>query len=175
MSTNELLLNVKIASPCTARWGHMLGDDRTRFCAQCQKHVYNFSAMSATEAGALIREKEGRLCARFYQRADGTVLTSNCPLGAGVLWRRVKRVLLATAAVMVLGASGSLFAKSSASWRERELRTRGKLSLLCDDTVWRVKGWFGIKPPLMIMGDICAPPPPVATNTLNSQQTVVLK
>jgi hypothetical protein len=127
MKANELLANVRIASPCNARWGHMVGDDRARFCAQCQKHVYNFSAMTAEEAAALIRDKEGRLCARFYQRSDGTVLTSDCPLGGGVFWRRLKRVVFATAAVMLLVSGTSLLAKSPSSSRERDFRHVARL------------------------------------------------
>ena len=168
MNANALLANLKVASPCAARWGHMIGDDRARFCAQCQKHVYNLSAMTAEEASALIRQKEGKLCARFYQRADGTVLTSDCPLGAGIFWRRVKRILCASAAVMLLGAGSSLFAKSSGSARERESRARSKLSLLCDGAIWKVKNWFGTKSSPMIMGDICVAPPIVVTNTPSS-------
>ena len=83
MKTNEqLLANLRIASPCTARWEDMEGDERSRFCRQCTKHVYNFSEMTAQETADLIREREGQLCARFYQRADGTVLTADCPVGA---------------------------------------------------------------------------------------------
>ena len=175
MNTNDLLANVKVASPCAARWGHMIGDDRARFCAQCQKHVYNLSAMTSREAVALIREKEGKLCARFYQRSDGTVLTSDCPLGAGVFWRRLKRVLCATAAIMFFGASGSLIAKSSSVPREEEFRSRGKIALLYDDAIWKVKGWLGIRPKPMIMGDICVPLPTAATNTTTSRPAVVVK
>ena len=74
MKTNDLLANLKVASPCQARWSDMTGDDRARFCGQCQKHVYNFSGLSSDEIVALIRDRQGRLCARFYQRADGTML-----------------------------------------------------------------------------------------------------
>ena len=101
MKTNELLANVKVASPCSALWGQMAGDDRARFCAQCQKHVYNLSNLTADEAAALIREREGSLCARFYQRADGTVLTSDCPVGAGQVWARFKTLIGAAAALML--------------------------------------------------------------------------
>jgi hypothetical protein len=41
-------------------------------------NVYNLSEMSQESAEALIAETEGRLCVRFYQRADGTVLTRDC-------------------------------------------------------------------------------------------------
>src|SRR5262245_10819613 len=89
MTSVELLANVRVASPCTARWADMTGDERARFCAQCQKHVYNLSEMTAEAASSLIREKEGKLCVRFYQRADGTVLTADCPVGTAAVVRRV--------------------------------------------------------------------------------------
>ena len=39
-------------------------------------------AMTEEEALKLVEEREGRLCVRFYQRRDGTVLTTDCPVGA---------------------------------------------------------------------------------------------
>jgi hypothetical protein len=78
---SELLSRVSVASPCPASWDRMEGDDRVRYCSQCRLNVYNLSAMSAAEAEALVREREGRLCVRFYRRRDGTMLTSNCPVG----------------------------------------------------------------------------------------------
>lgn len=77
----EILDSIRIAAPCPAEWGQMTGDERARFCGQCQKHVYNLSAMTAADAVALIREKEGQLCGRLFRRADGTVITSDCPVG----------------------------------------------------------------------------------------------
>src|SRR5260221_8454096 len=82
---------VRIASPCRADWAAMQGDDRVRFCAKCGKNVYNLSAMTRPEAEALVVEKEGRMCARFYQRADGSALTSDCPVGLRIKRVRVSR------------------------------------------------------------------------------------
>jgi hypothetical protein len=62
----------------------MVGNDQHRFCSDCQKFVYNLSAMTATDAERLIRVKEGRLCAAFFRRADGTVLTADCPVGKSI-------------------------------------------------------------------------------------------
>lgn len=59
----------------------MDGDDHVRFCRECNRNVYNLSAMSETEARRIVEEREGRLCVRFFQRRDGTVLTSDCPVG----------------------------------------------------------------------------------------------
>jgi len=33
------------------------------------------------DAEALIKAKNGDMCARLYRRADGTVLTEDCPVG----------------------------------------------------------------------------------------------
>ena len=74
-------LHLRIASPCTAPWENMDGDARVRFCRECNRNVYNLSAMSETEAHTLVAEREGRMCVRFYQRRDGTVLTTDCPVG----------------------------------------------------------------------------------------------
>jgi hypothetical protein len=79
--SNSLLTNVKVASPCQAEWKWMYGNARVRFCPQCNLNVYNLSSMSKEEAELLILQTEGQLCVRFYRRKDGTILTSNCPVG----------------------------------------------------------------------------------------------
>jgi hypothetical protein len=80
-----VLEQVRIATPCSADWDEMspLGSDgaRVRFCKKCEKNVYNLSEMTRAEAERLVREKEGRLCVRFFQRSDGTILSSDCPVG----------------------------------------------------------------------------------------------
>jgi len=74
-------LRLTIASPCPASWDDMEGDDRVRFCPECELNVYNLSAMTEEKALKLVEEREGRLCVRLYQRRDGTVLTTDCPVG----------------------------------------------------------------------------------------------
>jgi len=77
-----MLESAKIASPCPARWEDMEGDEHTRFCDGCQKTVFNLSALTAEEAESLLQAHgEGGLCAKLYRRADGTVLTQDCPVG----------------------------------------------------------------------------------------------
>ena len=75
------LEQIEIASPCSAAWNEMEGDDRVRFCRQCHQNVYNLSAMSRSEAETLVQEMEGVPCVRLYRRMDGTVLTDDCPVG----------------------------------------------------------------------------------------------
>lgn len=78
---------IRVASPCRASWDDMEGDDRARFCSLCQQTVYNLSGMSRAEALDLVQQEEGRRCIRFYRRADGTLLTTDCPVGVRA-WRR---------------------------------------------------------------------------------------
>src|SRR5262245_18296403 len=73
-----VLDNIRVASPCNAEWETMIGDDRVRHCGACDKQVYNLSEMTRDEAQALIVAREGRLCIRYYQRKDGTILTADC-------------------------------------------------------------------------------------------------
>src|SRR5258708_37537102 len=87
-----MLDRVSIAAPCSANWDSMPGSDRVRHCAECNKNVYNLSEMTKREAEALVREKEGQLCARLYRRADDTILTSNCPAGLRAIGRSISRV-----------------------------------------------------------------------------------
>ncbi|HEY8561173.1 MAG TPA: hypothetical protein VIL74_12430 [Pyrinomonadaceae bacterium] len=81
------LNNLKVASPCSQDWNAMVGDGRKRYCGECKLNVYNLSGMSRAEAESLIVSAEGRLCVRFYRRADGSVLTEDCPVG----WARAKQ------------------------------------------------------------------------------------
>ncbi len=81
------LSNLKVASPCSQDWDAMVGDNRKRYCGECKLNVFNLSGMSKTEAENLIMNAEGRLCVRFYKRADGSVITADCPVG----WAKVKQ------------------------------------------------------------------------------------
>ena len=135
----NLLPNIKIASPCHADWGQMTGNERTRFCASCQKNVFNLSAMTARQAADLIREKEGRLCVRYYLRRDGTILTRDCPVGLAA----VRKQFLKIAAVFV----GAFALLGFGCKKNDEKPPTGSPT---------VQG--GIAEPLLWMGDVAVPP-----------------
>jgi hypothetical protein len=78
-----LLNGLRAASPCNASWEEREGDDLVRFCARCQRTVYNVSGMIRREAADFVREADRRLGVRFYRRRDGTLLSDNCPVGGG--------------------------------------------------------------------------------------------
>jgi hypothetical protein len=163
LTSAKLLANVRVASPCVARWADMTGDDRARFCAQCQKSVYNLSEMTAEDAADLIRKKEGKLCVRFYQRADGTVLTADCPVGAGALMRRVKRLIAIGVGMLVPALAAPLWFHSPGP----KPSTRNKLYQKWDATLLAIRNWVNPPPPTpppvapgrFTMGDVYLAPP----------------
>jgi hypothetical protein len=104
-AAKRFLDTVHVAAPCTAKWDEMQGDDRVRHCSHCSKNVYNLSALPSAEAAALLREREGSMCIRFYRRADGTTITSDCPVGV----RRRRRRRAAAGAVAAGAFAASAF------------------------------------------------------------------
>jgi len=98
-----VLDSLRIASPCSEQWDRMTGSDRVRNCASCKLDVYNLSAMTRADAEALLQSRTGRVCARYYRRGDGTILTADCPVGV----RRRRRQVIAIAA---LGGAASVAA-----------------------------------------------------------------
>ncbi len=103
-ANRPILDSVRVATPCKASWDDMVGDDRVRHCAACDKDVFNLSALTRDEAEALIRERLGNLCGRYYRRADGTIITSDCTVG--IAQRRRRRVMAAGLAALLAGAGG---------------------------------------------------------------------
>jgi len=138
-----VLDNIRIASPCTADWNTMTGDDRVRHCGSCKKDVFNLSSMRRDEAEALIREKNGDLCARYYQRGDGTIILADCTIGKKQ--RRKRRVIAVGAAAML--ASGVALAYKLT--RDHEATYR-------DDGI----AVGGVVDSNAVMGGIEAPPTP---------------
>ena len=112
------LNNVRIASPCSQDWNEMIGTERRRFCGECKLNVYNLSGMSQREAENLLISSEGRLCVSFFRRADGSVLTKDCPVGWQAIKRRVSKTATAFASLLftALGGIGlaNYFAKTNA-------------------------------------------------------------
>lgn len=106
---NDWLDGIDIASPCSADWNEMAGDDRCRFCSQCSLHVFDLSSMTRSQAEDLVASRTGgRLCVRFTRRADGTVLTRDCPVGLRQRLRNTasRLVAMCVAAFAFLGCRG---------------------------------------------------------------------
>lgn len=151
---------VQVASPCSASWDAMEGDDHVRFCLQCQHHVYNLSALKNADAEALVRHTEGRLCVRFYRRPDGTVMTSDCPVGLRAV-RRKLAVAVAVAASLLLALVG--WAAGLALAPRQLSRSAGSPSGLRQvEPMHTIMEWIDPTPPPppIIMG-VCLPPQPM--------------
>jgi hypothetical protein len=133
------LEDVRIAAPCGASWDAMKGDDRVRFCGKCEKNVYNLSAMTREDAEALLADRAGNICVRLYKRADGTVITEDCPVGQ----KRRRRVRLAIAAV-----GGGLMAASAAMMSRQEPPLMGSIPVSSAEAPKDVAPTMGIMLPV---------------------------
>lgn len=105
-----VLDNIRVATPCSADWAKMTGDERIRACGDCKKNVYNLSDMTRDEAQALIIEKEGKLCVRYFQRKDGTILLKDCVIG--IKRKRRRRLVAVGAAALLVGGAALVVYRS---------------------------------------------------------------
>lgn len=168
-----LLASVRIASPCSMRWEDMMGNERTRFCSECSLHVHNISEMTAREAEAFLASALGgdRVCARFYRRADGTILTRDCPVG----WRAARQraanaAARVVAALGVVVSAGVLLASGVRSpWEQARLRSTQPFQAICQ--------WLRRPLPVPVvpaagrvtlMGDVCVSPNQAAALTTST-------
>lgn len=151
---------VQIASPCSADWNAMQGDDRARHCRDCNLTVYNLSEWTRDEAEAFLAQREGRVCARLYQRADGTVITRDCPVGLADVRAQFVRLSLATIGLLLAFAALALAALGKIPW-VRPYVAQSRSIMLFERY---------LHPYTAIAGDIClpnlppiiAPPPDIA-------------
>ena len=148
------LNNIQIASPCPADWEQMYGDERKRFCGECKLNVYNLSGMTRDEAERLVTNHEGRLCVRYYRRADGTIITADCPVGWAKIKQRTRLYATAIASLVVALFTGvlfvSIFSKSKA-------------------TIGILRSPFPTPTPERLMGAIAMPPKNTNTNAVQGK------
>ncbi|TVQ94314.1 MAG: hypothetical protein EA397_02280 [Deltaproteobacteria bacterium] len=91
--------DVPIQQPCPAGLGPLGPDERRRFCALCDRHVTNLSAMSEMEARLRVALPtwDGRRCVSYESGADGKIAFRTS---------RLTRVVGAVAALLT-GATGA--------------------------------------------------------------------
>ncbi len=146
-----LLSEVQVASPCDVAWSDMTGSDRIRHCAQCQKHVYDLSRLTAVAAVSLIQEHQGNVCVRFWRREDGTMLTADCPVGVRrQVRRRRQRMATSMAAALVLAFLAAT--PRPPKPRKRPTDIRGKVACPPSQTMGLVAQ------PTLKMGEMVASP-----------------
>jgi hypothetical protein len=91
---------IQIPKPCSVGWEQMSGDDQIRFCNECNKRVYNLSAMTRRQAEALIEALHGRLCARITRREDGAIVVASDPILDTVKLHHIRRASPIASAVV---------------------------------------------------------------------------
>lgn len=135
MSSTRPLDVIQVQSPCTMDWDTMKGDERTRFCEHCGKHVHNLSVLPANEAERLVCNNAGSLCVRF---ARDPVTNAVLTLEYAPQKQYSRRRAIATIAALT-AAFGSV-----AAWAGIKLTAKPA------------------PPPMMFLGGISAAPPPAA-------------
>ncbi len=126
MKAVDPIANLRIAEPCKASWDGMAGDERVRHCTLCSLNVYNFAEMTRDEVRDLLMRSEGRVCARLYRRADGTVITRDCPTGLRALRRRASRIAAALITALLTLPALAL----GTTHKKPRLKTRGSKVVL---------------------------------------------
>jgi hypothetical protein len=98
--------DIAIAAPCNAAWSAMTGSEQERVCAECKLSVFNLSALSRREAEDLLNQsKPGAFCIKLFRRADGTILTKDCPTGLRLLSRAKFKMRLAISTILAVFTS----------------------------------------------------------------------
>src|SRR5262245_27470500 len=145
--TLSLVQRVQIASPCSAEWNSMQGDERVRFCSQCKLNVYNLSAMTEEEGERLIIQKEGKLCARVFRRWDGTILTRDCPVGIRGIRRHVVGFGLRTVGVLAVLIGAAAHAIIGTRERYTSVAIHPQLQpTIYSQAKTSMRRWFGNSP-----------------------------
>ncbi len=106
---SERLNRLVIGSPCTTSWETMDGEGARRFCAECQREVYDFAQMTAASIHAELHARRGRMCARMT-RQGGRLVTAPAfepPPAATLLPRRRPSAVAATLMTAWLAAASA--------------------------------------------------------------------
>jgi hypothetical protein len=109
---SSLLDRINIASPCSADWDRMIGNEQVRFCQHCSLHVHHLSKITRKDALRLIAGSKGKLCVRYYRRPDGAVPTATHAQPLSQIKRRLSRIA-AGAFTATLSLASNAAAQSS--------------------------------------------------------------
>src|SRR5688572_29715324 len=92
MASRKFPNDLTVASPCTADWDSMIGNDQVRFCEHCNLKVHNLSLMTRNQAELLVARSNGRLCVRYHHDSAGQMLALPVRHKLHRIGRRVSRI-----------------------------------------------------------------------------------
>ena len=166
-----LLERARVASPCPMKWDDLTptAEEAIRHCQACGLNVHNFADLSTREAERLLQraaETGERLCGVLWRRADGTIITKNCPVGWRAARQRAVRAASRAAAAIGMLLTGGLLLGA-----QRDGRSAALARLRSLEPFRTVSEWISptpapppTPPPLpgsiIVVGDICVTPPP---------------
>jgi hypothetical protein len=110
----NLLDQINVASPCSADWDSMIGNEQARFCQHCSLFVHDLSNITRKDAVKLVASSKGKLCVRYYRHQDGVVHTSTHAQPLTQIKRRLSRIA-AGAFTATLSLASSVAAQSAQS------------------------------------------------------------
>ena len=118
--------------------------------------------MTAEATLKLIREREGSICIRLYRQADGTVLTSDCPIQAHATSRQVVRLTATVFLALAISFGGLVLPNLMNDFSSNSRHGRGpvqqKVVALRSDLL----AWMGLPRRTTIMGKYAVPVPPAS-------------
>ena len=102
-----VLATLRFAYECPLAWENLTGGDRRRFCAQCEQHVTDLSAMTRAEASTLLAQATAPMCVRVTRDAAGNTVHASMPTLPSMpsVVRAFPRAALAAAAITAAGCA----------------------------------------------------------------------
>jgi hypothetical protein len=160
---------LRIAKPCSAIWSEMSGDSQRRFCASCKKNVYNVAGMTQREVRDLIDHSEVLPCLRLSRRADGTVITRDCPVGVAKSYQRIALAVMGCLAFGFTIASAAI-GREKKQWESEtladHLRTKPVVGPIVDKLCPQPSVVMGAMPTLPVPVPPTTPGPTVTVGKL---------
>lgn len=111
VARSPLLRSLRIVQACPASWASMEGDHRVRHCSQCDRNVYDLTALMPEEVEAFLGTQRESSCVRMYARPDGHYQDGPCVPGE----RRMLRRAATLAASLGLGGLVALLSAGDSS------------------------------------------------------------
>ncbi len=102
---------LQIKTACPKNWAELVGDEKKRFCSDCNLHVHNAARLTQVEASTLVAKSSSRVCMRIEYDASGAPLFRDSLPAVDVKSRRVSRIArwaLSAAAGLLAACNGSI-------------------------------------------------------------------